>query len=33
MFWSLLVDFVLGAVLVGSVGYLAWYALRQILKW
>ncbi len=33
MFWTLLVDLVLGAVLVVSVGYLAWYGLRQILKW
>jgi hypothetical protein len=33
MLWSLLAYLVVGAAAVGSLGYLAWYGLRRILKW
>jgi hypothetical protein len=33
MFWSLLACLLVGAAAVGSLGYLAWYGLRQMLKW
>lgn len=33
MSWSLLAYLSVGAAAIASLGYLAWYGLRQILKW
>jgi hypothetical protein len=33
MLWSLLAFLIVIAAAVASLGYLAWYGLRQILKW
>jgi hypothetical protein len=33
MFWSLLAYLIVSAAAVASLGYLAWYGLRRILKW
>jgi hypothetical protein len=33
MLWSLLAYLIVTAAAVASLGYLAWYGLRQILKW
>ena len=33
MLWSLLVYLIVAAAALASLGYLAWYGLRRILKW
>jgi len=33
MFWSFVACLMVVAAAVSSLGYLAWYVLRQILKW